>query len=44
MPNIIIEELQQIPIEQQRIELVERKGIGHPDSMCDFTKTVVSLI
>jgi S-adenosylmethionine synthetase len=43
MPNIIIEELQQIPIEQQRIELVERKGIGHPDSMCDAMIEQISI-
>jgi S-adenosylmethionine synthetase len=33
--NIRIETLQQVPIEQQRIELAERKGIGHPDSLAD---------
>ncbi len=33
--NIRIEPLQQVPIEQQRIELAERKGIGHPDSLAD---------
>jgi S-adenosylmethionine synthetase len=33
--NIRIESLQQVPIEQQRIELAERKGIGHPDSLAD---------
>ena len=35
MPNIILEELKQTPVEQQRVELVERKGTGHPDSICD---------
>ena len=35
MRNIIIDELIQKPIEQQDIEIVERKGIGHPDSICD---------
>ena len=35
MPEINIEELKRIPIDQQRIEIVERKGLGHPDSMCD---------
>lgn len=33
--NIRIESLQQVPIERQRIELAERKGIGHPDSLAD---------
>jgi S-adenosylmethionine synthetase len=33
--NIKVERLNQKPIEQQEIELVERKGIGHPDSVAD---------
>ncbi|NLX49570.1 MAG: methionine adenosyltransferase [Methanospirillum sp.] len=33
--NIRVEALNQVPLEQQRIELVERKGIGHPDSIAD---------
>jgi S-adenosylmethionine synthetase len=33
--NIKVEALQQIPLEQQEIELVERKCIGHPDSLAD---------
>lgn len=33
--NIKIEALQQIPLERQEIELVERKCIGHPDSLAD---------
>ena len=35
MRNIIVENLKHTPIEQQRLEIVERKGLGHPDSMCD---------
>jgi S-adenosylmethionine synthetase len=33
--NIQIEALSQIPLERQRIELVERKCLGHPDSIAD---------
>lgn len=33
--NIIVEALHQIPLEQQQIELVERKCSGHPDSLAD---------
>ena len=33
--NIQIEALDQIPLEKQRIELVERKCLGHPDSIAD---------
>jgi len=42
MRNIIIETLQQTPIEKQQIELVERKGIGHPDSISDGVAESVS--
>ncbi|RKX46480.1 MAG: hypothetical protein DRP38_07615, partial [Thermotogae bacterium] len=31
--NIIVEELVRTPVEMQKVELVERKGIGHPDSI-----------
>ncbi len=43
MANILIDELKQTPLEQQRIELVERKGVGHPDSICDAIMEQVSL-
>ncbi|VVB53498.1 S-adenosylmethionine synthase [uncultured archaeon] len=33
--NISVEVLDQKPVVEQRVELVERKGIGHPDSICD---------
>lgn len=33
--NIQIEALDQIPLEKQRIELIERKCLGHPDSLAD---------
>ncbi|MDV4343886.1 methionine adenosyltransferase [Methanoculleus sp. YWC-01] len=33
--NISVEGLDQIPIEKQRVELVERKCLGHPDSLAD---------
>jgi S-adenosylmethionine synthetase len=33
--NIQIEAMDQIPLEKQRIELVERKCLGHPDSLAD---------
>jgi S-adenosylmethionine synthetase len=40
--NIRVEAVDQTPIEQQRIELVERKGIGHPDSLMDGIAESVS--
>ena len=41
MNSILLEELKQRPLEQ-RIELVERKGTGHPDSICDAVAEEVS--
>ncbi len=40
--NIRVEQINQTPIETHRIELVERKGIGHPDSICDGIGEAVS--
>jgi S-adenosylmethionine synthetase len=34
--NTLINGLEQIPLEQQKLEIVERKGLGHPDSICDY--------
>ncbi len=33
--NIMVEASSTLPVEEQRTELVERKGIAHPDTMCD---------
>ena len=43
--NIIVEEFKQIPLEKQKLEIVERKGLGHPDSICDaiFDRVSVEL-
>jgi S-adenosylmethionine synthetase len=30
---MIVGDLKQTPLEKQRLEIVERKGLGHPDSM-----------
>jgi len=40
--NIQIEALAQIPLEKQRIELVERKCLGHPDSIADGVAEAIS--
>ena len=40
--NIRVEALNQIPLEKQQIELVERKGIGHPDSIADGVAESIS--
>lgn len=41
--NIIVEEFNQVPLEEQRLEIVERKGLGHPDSICDAILDRVSV-
>jgi len=43
MRNIIVQDLKQTPLEKQRIEIVERKGIGHPDYMCDAVMDNISI-
>ena len=35
MRNVYVEELVHTPVERQKIEIVERKGVGHPDSLAD---------
>lgn len=35
MANISVNLLNQTPVEDQPIEICERKGLGHPDSICD---------
>ncbi|MFH1125802.1 MAG: methionine adenosyltransferase [Candidatus Altiarchaeota archaeon] len=42
MRNITLDFLDVLPLEKQQIELVERKGIGHPDSICDGVAESVS--
>lgn len=41
--NIVVEEFKQAPLEDQRLEIVERKGLGHPDSICDAVLDSVSV-
>jgi S-adenosylmethionine synthetase len=43
MENIAIIPLKGIPLEEQEIEIVERKGLGHPDSICDAIMDEVSV-
>ena len=40
--NITVEPLKTQFIEEQPVELVERKGLGHPDSICDGVSEAVS--
>jgi S-adenosylmethionine synthetase len=33
--TLVVEALRQLPVAARRVELVERKGLGHPDTICD---------
>jgi len=43
MRNIMINGLKQTPLEEQKLEIVERKGLGHPDSICDAIMDQISV-
>ncbi|MEM1531175.1 MAG: methionine adenosyltransferase [Candidatus Bathyarchaeia archaeon] len=43
MRNVAILPLKSIPLEEQEIEIVERKGLGHPDTICDAIMNEVSV-
>ena len=33
--NIVVEKGKYVPVAERKVEVVERKGIGHPDSLID---------
>ena len=41
--GVIVSELQQTPVSEQALEIVERKGLGHPDHICDAVMNEVSV-
>ena len=41
--NVFIESIHCIPTFQKRFEIVERKGIGHPDTICDLMMDKISI-
>lgn len=43
MRNIFVNSLEQTPIKDQPIEICERKGIGHPDTICDLLLNDISI-
>lgn len=43
MLNLTIESIAGLPVSQRRFEHVERKGIGHPDTICDQIAEAVSV-
>ncbi|ERH11439.1 MAG: archaeal S-adenosylmethionine synthetase, partial [halophilic archaeon J07HB67] len=42
MRNVRVSELDRGAVEDQDVEIVERKGVGHPDSLCDGVAEAVS--
>lgn len=41
--NIVVEKLIHTPVEDQRVEIIERKGLGHPDTICDRIMNQISI-
>ena len=41
--GIFLEPIRSIPTFKKRFEIVERKGIGHPDTICDLVMNQVSI-
>lgn len=43
MTNLLIEASSGVPVARRQMEFVERKGIGHPDSICDAVMEAASV-
>ncbi|MBI3752922.1 MAG: methionine adenosyltransferase [Deltaproteobacteria bacterium] len=43
MRNIAVEILKNKPVAEQDVEIVERKGVGHPDYICDAVMESISV-
>lgn len=43
MENVIVRALKQVALEEQSMEICERKGLGHPDSICDAVMNQASI-
>ena len=43
MREVLVDNLKQPPLEEKNFEIVERKGIGHPDTVCDAIMDRVSV-
>jgi S-adenosylmethionine synthetase len=43
MNNVFVNKLGRIAIEDQPLEIVERKGLGHPDTICDTVMNQISI-
>ncbi|MBI5587997.1 MAG: methionine adenosyltransferase [Deltaproteobacteria bacterium] len=43
LKNVTLEVLRNTPVSDQAVEIVERKGVGHPDSICDAVMDRISV-
>ena len=43
MMPLVLEALRTVPAARRRMELVERKGLGHPDTICDALVEAIAL-
>jgi len=43
MAAVLVEAVTQTPMADRRLEVVERKGIGHPDTICDSLVEAISI-
>ena len=43
MDNVYVNKLGRVALEDQPLEIVERKGLGHPDTMCDSVMNRISV-
>lgn len=43
MNNVFVNKLGRIALEDQPLEIVERKGLGHPDTICDAVMNQISV-
>jgi len=41
--NVFVNKLGRVAIEDQPLEIVERKGLGHPDTICDSVMNQISI-
>lgn len=41
--GVLVEALDAVPVAARRMEIVERKGLGHPDSLCDALVEAVAV-
>lgn len=41
--TLVVEALRQPPVARRRIELCERKGLAHPDTLCDLLVEAISI-